>query len=325
MENIKPCYEKTVKKISDELNKYDSCFKFAMVTDTHLDNSIPDTINNIKAVDKNVNFNCLLHMGDFMNGNIPRKYTKEILKEQVELFRDSISTKDFFPTEGNHDGHWDYTFYNAQHIALDEDWYEATSFTEDIKRVSRQKNKPYFYADYPEYKVRIIVICSFYNEGLDGKTKLKKVYGISSEQLKWLEETLSSLQKDWTVMFLSHVPPFPVFCDDVCKDNTRPNGNETMELIKSKSKEIGFSVACWFLGDYHGDLMGNFNSINFVITANETAYVPQLWNMPEGGYFPERSLNTDTEDLWDAVVLDKENRKIRIFRFGAGKDREISY
>ena len=126
-------------------------------------------------------------------------------------------------------------------------------------------------------------------------------------------------------MFLSHVPPFPVFCDDVCKDNTRPNGNETMELIKSKSKEIGFSVACWFLGDYHGDLMGNFNSINFVITADETAYVPQLWNMPEGGYFPERSLNTDTEDLWDAVVLDKENRKIRIFRFGAGKDREISY
>ena len=41
--------------------------------------------------------------------------------------------------------------------------------------------------------------------------------------------------------------------------------------------------------------------------------------------FPERKLGTVTEDAWDAVSIDTNERKIHMVRFGAGDDREISY
>ena len=38
-----------------------------------------------------------------------------------------------------------------------------------------------------------------------------------------------------------------------------------------------------------------------------------------------RELKTATEDAWDIITIDRENRKIYCTRFGAGADREIAY
>lgn len=62
---IKYYYKDKVRKISEKINEYDKCFNFSIVADTHLDNSLDDTYANIKAVDENVGFEFLLHLGDF--------------------------------------------------------------------------------------------------------------------------------------------------------------------------------------------------------------------------------------------------------------------
>ena len=87
MSNIKPCYIEEVKRVAKITKNTAGEFKFAVVADTHIDNSLPDTICNMQNVDKEVDFKCLIHLGDFLNGNFPRKYTKEVLKEQMEMFR----------------------------------------------------------------------------------------------------------------------------------------------------------------------------------------------------------------------------------------------
>ena len=86
----KEYYKKEIQRVAELTEKTEGDFRFAVVADTHLDNSLPDTLENIKAVDENVHFRCLTHLGDFMNGNIPEKYTREILKEQMEMFCESV-------------------------------------------------------------------------------------------------------------------------------------------------------------------------------------------------------------------------------------------
>ena len=41
--------------------------------------------------------------------------------------------------------------------------------------------------------------------------------------------------------------------------------------------------------------------------------------------FWERDLDTQSEDLWDALVLKKSERRVYLKRFGAGEDRIVHY
>lgn len=78
---MKSYYADEVGKVSKKIEQYKDCFKFAVVADSHLDNSLCDTFENLQAVDNKSDFKCLVHLGDFLNGNLPRHYTKSILEE----------------------------------------------------------------------------------------------------------------------------------------------------------------------------------------------------------------------------------------------------
>lgn len=135
-------------------------FKFAIVADSYIDSSIQDTFSNIKEVHKNFNFNCLVHLGDFLNVNLPKNYTKAVLNDQMNGFRSSVDEKCFYPVQGNHDDFCDLTKSGgtSANIALDEDWYEATKFVDSYENVSRPRNKPYYYVDYPDEKISMKVL-----------------------------------------------------------------------------------------------------------------------------------------------------------------------
>lgn len=320
---VKECYKKSVEKAAAEMRSLPG-FKFAAVADTHLDNSVSDTAANIAAVDKRVNFKCLVHLGDFLNGNLSRRYTMSVMHEQTELFRNCIHQKPFFPVQGNHDGYTDFSSAYSPNMAVDEDWSELIAFTGQYENLCRKLPKPYYYVDFPDYKIRMIILCTFYYTGFYDGVPYSKVYGTDDAQTAWFENEALDVKPGFTVMVFSHDTPFEDF-ENPEKDNPRPNGNRLMEILKNKAAENGFSVAAWFAGHFHGDYIGNVNGINFVLVASETAYVPQLWDMPCGGYYPQRTLNTESEDLWDGIVLDTNARVLRLIRFGAGKNREITY
>lgn len=296
--NIKSYYKREVKKVISKLNKEDSDIKFAVVTDSHLDNSLHETLENIRAVESKIDFDFMLHLGDFLNGNIPKEYTEKIFKEQIELFENTIKGK-FFPTQGNHDG---YTDFKNTDIATDSLWEYATG------------KKQYYFEDYKDF--RIVSLCSFTYE-YTPEGNFKKLYKILDNQIDWLKN--SALDTDKTVIFLSHALPL----------NSLTNTEITpiIEAVLETKKEKGFDIAAWFIGHYHGDYNFNAHGINFILVGSETAYVPQLWGFSENEpeVHPDRKLGTVSEDLWDAVTINRKTRTIKLYRFGAGKDREVKY
>ena len=325
MTKIKPYYENEVKRVTNIIKNTEYDFLFALAADSHLDNSLPDTLCNIKTIDDKVNFKCLVHLGDFLNGNIPRNYTKEILNSQMQDFKNSLNGC-FFPVQGNHDGFIDQEKHMTTDMAINEDWFEATKFVCEYKNVSRPDNKPYFYIDYPEEKIRMIILCSFYYNGFENGEIFKKEYGIDLAQARWLKDEALNISGEWSVMLFSHDTPFSEFSEELLfKKNDKINGNLVLETLLERKKQHGFNVPAWFIGHFHGDFIKNLYGINFVLIGSQTAYVPQLWDMPENGMYFKRILNTETEDLWDCAMLDKKHRKLKLIRFGAGCDREISY
>lgn len=290
-------YKKEAERIV-KLSKNEVCdYRFAVVADTHLDNSIPNTIANISATDKELGYDFLLHLGDFLNGNLPLEYTRKLLKEQAEVFASAIRGA-FFPTQGNHDG---YTDYHAEDIATDSLWESATG------------RAPYYFEDFGE--LRIVSVCSFTYE-YTAQGKYKKIYKVLPSQIEWLEKT--ALNTDKAVIFISHNSPINLY------------DKELTPLLEAvlRAKEIhGFDVVGWFIGHYHGDCMFNAHGINFFVVASQTAYVPQLWGFSEREVedYPERTLGSVTEDSWTSVTLSLKDRKIKLFRFGAGQSYETDF
>ncbi len=321
---MKSCYIQNFNDTVHKLREFGDKFCFAVVADSHLDNSVEDTCENIRKVSDNASLSCVLHLGDLMCDGIPRKTLNKYMKKEIDMFCSCSPNGHFFPARGNHDGFKNF-IKGQSAVRLDEDWYEATKYTDSLPNVSRPQGQPYFYVDYPEKKIRLIALNSFFYDEVCGNTVKGAHLGYDDAQLDWFKNDALNLGEEWTVIAFAHDTPIKSFNENYAKDNPIYNGLAMMDAIKDGMKKNGFKFAAWLVGHYHGDFEYCADGINFVFVASETAYVPTLWDMPEDGYYPDRVLGTSTEDLWDAVCVDTDARVLRFFRFGAGRDRVISY
>lgn len=321
---MKSCYKQAFKNTVHKLKECGDKFLFAVVADSHLDNSAEESCNNIREVCEKTQISCVLHLGDIMCDGLPRKTLNRYMKKEIDMFCDCSPNGHFFPARGNHDGFKDFV-KKVTAVRLDADWFEATHYIEKLPNTSRPDGMPYFYVDYPEKKIRLIALNSFFYTEVNGDEVKGARDGYDDQQLEWFKSDALNLGEGWTVIAFAHDAPISTFDESFMKNNTIYNGNEMLSVIKDKMKKNGFKFAAWLVGHYHGDMTFCADGVNLVFVASETAYVPTLWDMPEGGYYPDRILGTETEDLWDAVCVDTDEQKLRFFRFGAGKDREISY
>ena len=288
----------------------------ALVADSHLDNSAPETVENIAAVDQAVQFDCCVHLGDFLAGEIGGRYAKLLLRQQLELFRTAVSSGRFFPVQGNHDA--------CSGPYSERLWLEAIGFLDAEQNLRRPAQKPYYYVDIAKEKVRLVFLCSYYYKQHGGEPVM--IFGYEESQIRWLQETALNLPADWTVLLFSHDAPFSALLFDektALEKNDIVNGNQIFSALEQCRKQYGFDVAGWFIGHYHGDRIVTLFGVPFVITASETAYDPQLFD--DDVRFWERDLGTPSEDLWDALVLKKSERRVYLKRFGAGEDRIVHY
>lgn len=328
MQKNKSFFEQEITNVTStvEVKKTEADLVFAVVADSHLDDYEEDTISNIRAVDSRVHFDFVVHLGDFLNGNLPGKYTAKILKAEMEKYRSAIGNGIFYPVQGNHDGYCgDGINGTSTDIALDENWYAATSFTNEYQNLKREGNRPWFYVDFPDEKVRLIVVCSFSYEWTE-EGGFRKLYRLEPAQIDWLKDEALMLDADWAVMLFSHDGPLRYY--DKARYAEEPwNGNnkELMDALLDAKQERGFSVAAWFIGHWHGEVCRTVEGIPFVIVGSQTCYVPQLWLMPDSGHYEKRERGTVSQDLWDAVILNREKRELYLCRFGAGDDRVIHY
>lgn len=322
---------------------------FVLMADSHLSDNSEHTCQNIHCADEMVDYDCMVHMGDFLNGNNPEKISRKNLREAICGFKNSIK-KDIYIVQGNHDGYRDETYQGqlVTDIMVDEKWYEDTCFMDQNPNLCRPENKPYYYVDFPEKRIRFVVLCStYYEHDAEGK-KFQKYYGFTKKQLEWFANTaLKMPEDDWNVMIFSHIMPMTEYSAEFKIKGvlypptpmTELGGGTAIALLnacrESKSGEVDeirydfdgqkTNVLCWCVGHIHGDFQCCCEGIFFISVASQIAYIPQLWDMPEG-YFPSpRDMGTVREDLWDSVAICLEERKIYFYRFGAGQNRKIQY
>lgn len=310
-----------------EEKKKGAALTFALVTDSHLDDFEEEAWENIRQVDTRVGFDFVGHMGDFLNGSFPPAVTRSVLKEEMDGYRGATRKGVFYPTQGNHDGFTD-LFSNQSHndVALDEDWHEATRFVDDYPGVVRKGDAPYYYVDYSEMKIRLVILCSFSYQLDREADRYRKLYEMSTEQLIWLRDEALALEADWTVLFFSHDGPYKYFDEALLTEEPDVSRRkELLEVVHGAKAERGFSIAAWLIGHWHGELCEKVQGINYVIVGSQTCYVPQLWPMPEKGYYSPRTPGTVRQDLWYGVSLHPEERTLYFYHFGAGDDHVVTY
>ncbi len=316
---------KTVEDIKNNRKKGDVCF--AVLSDTHLCDTVDDTVTNIREVDKNVGFDFLIHLGGIINGNNPEKISRWMLSEELEKFRSSISNRKLFVAKGKTDGYRDETFCGqlVENIMTDDMWYDDTAFIHLCDGVSRKSNKPYYYVDIPGSNLRIVVLSSFAYE-ID---KAERIYDLSHrfgvEQLVWLKKEALNVNKEKTVLIFSNTIPCSRFSDG--KDPFIYHGHsteKTMQIIQTAQKQ-GVSVAGWICGGYGYDYEAKIAGINYITINTQLPRIDRNAMIDDVKYAQSRELNSVNQDCWDAVIVSTDERKIKMFRFGAGEDRVIEY
>lgn len=317
-----------------EAARREDSFVFALLTDTHLSDTGDDTAANIHAVDARVPFRCAVHMGDFLNGFNPPRLSERLLREECAMYAAATAGGQLLVTQGNHDGYRDETV-DGQNVPCvkPNDWFcRATDVVERIPGLRRPGTVPWYYVDYDAPAVRLIVLCSMDYACDESRRRYDLWDGFCRDQVDWLIEALATAGER-TVLLFSHIPPYG-------ESSSVRHGEAALGIVAAAAageryfgegfcaefRERPVRIAGWFYGHIHGDAVRQVKGVNFVCTASETAYIPQLWNPEPGGAFPSpRTLNTVYQDCWDAVTLSPAEGTLKLVRFGAGEDREIRF
>ena len=221
--------------------------------------------------------------------------------------------KILFATPGQNDGWRDERYLGqlALGIMTDDDWYEATSFTDSFENVSRPSKKPYFYVDIPDKNSRLIFLCAYHYQHDTEIEFFQKYVGFDVEQVKWLknEALKNCVGKD--VILFSHKIPMSRYETGSDPYIYKGNSTEAILAIIQGAKKEGANILCYFGGGYGIDDNIRVGGINYSVMGNQIA--------------KGRKLGAIEQDLWDGVVVKKKERKIYLFRFGAGEDRVIDF
>lgn len=319
-------FKEEIRRVAAETGDKPRSLTFAVAADSHLDDWEQETIAHMRAVDEQVHYDFVVHLGDFMTGNLPRGWTARLLGERTRAYLNASGKGVFYPVQGNHDGYCEPTSEGTRcDMTVDEDWYKATDFTEKYRNVVREKNRPYYYADYSEQKLRLIFLCSFSYEWTP-EGQYRKRYEMSGKQLVWLKKEALAVATDWTVMLFSHDGPLQLYDQERLEEEPWSGTNRQLfDTVLEAKAAGGFSIAGWFIGHWHGDLCQVVEGIPFILVGSQTYYVPQLWPMPDTGCYAPRELGDVTRDLWDSVAWDPASRRLHLTRFGAGQDRTVNY
>ena len=165
-------------------------------------------------------------------------------------------------------------------------------------------NQSYFYFDNNETRTRYIGLSSF---GLFVNSAYESCY--LSEQLEWLKNTALNVQKGWSVVIFTH--------------SLYHVERMSNKLSKGLSGASDFIAA---IDEYRGNgtiisvLMGHSHRDRIHIGTSGIPYIISVCDCHsayDGDINVYRTPGTITEQHLEAVVIDKEKRKIKLFSIGS--------
>ncbi len=320
---MKPYFNEEITKTVNTLkeDKYDLCF--ALLSDSKLSDEGVDTRKNIKEVDKEANFDFIVHCGNFILGNNPEKISRRLMTDEMKDYQDSIKSGKIFVCQGENDGWRDERFKGqlACNIVSDETWFEDTSFLNTY--VVRDGNSPYYYSDFEDKKVRIICLCSYISD-LDMENEMYEKYiSIGVKQTVWLDKVALNVPAGWTVLIFSHRAPHSRL--EMGKDPFIYKGNSTEKTLAvlQMAKKRGVNIASWIVGGYGADGHINPGGIDYISVPHQNMNLSAKNNC--GLEEVKRQKDTLTQECWNVFTINTNERTLKLIRFGAGEDRVVKY
>lgn len=275
--------------MKNKLSELKRDFCFAYITDTRLADSGKKAAEEISCLDRDFGFECIVHGGNVLNGNNPQRISMELFGWEMERFSSSVKSGKILPVQGEKDGWRDECFTGqlALNIMTDDVWYENTKFV----NASRPDNKPYYYVDFEDKKIRIVVACSYFYQ-YDREDKLfEKFRGFEAAQLSWLKNDALCPPEGYAVIIFSHTLPKTRF--ETGKDPFiyKTWSTEQNLMILQRAKRLnGVDIAGWIAGGYDNEEAAVVGGINYITTTS---------HLGEDG-------------CWYAVSVDKDSRKLSL-------------
>lgn len=282
-----------VKAINDAIAECsDGCETFFWITDIHWE---PDLNTRrspqlIKYLASKTGINKVLNGGDTGNSQV-------ICKNAINQLRDAIGSDNVYTVSGNHEM-IDASRYERPFIRVAD---ELRGHNSNI--VYGDYNKSYFFYDNEENKVRYIGLSSY---GLFVNNEQESCY--TSEQLSWLKNNALNVEEGWTIIIFSH-SLFSINNSTNELEILLSGANSFIDAIDNYNG-MG-SIACVLTGHTHRDRLHKGSSdIPYIISASDRY-------AKDGNINVERTPGTITEQHFEAVVIDKGKKKIKIFSIGA--------
>lgn len=296
-----------VQKVADKINnlRVEGDLVLAILTDTHatVNGTWSDTAANLMALQEKVNFDGVVHLGDMTDGTVSRAMTRFYVSSMLnDMHKLNVPVHIVL---GNHDAN--YFHGNSEPMSLHE---QAELYQGDVAKWKQDKDKTYYYVDYPQQQLRCLYLSAYQNES-------RPRYGFDLTQISWVRETLKNVPKDWRVMIFSHDAPLAEL--DPWSEEIR-NGNLLMQALDRS----GTKILAYIHGHAHADYVHHWKKNNkFPIFSLGCAKCEDMLERKvEGSFTPTRELGHVTQELWDILII-KNNGSLHFIRFGAGQDRNI--
>ena len=328
--------------------------RFLFATDIHVPtDSTPTYTENLGKVSAEVMRRCRIPFFTTGGDNCSQAEEKDphIFIENMEKVLAHLSPiphQNILLTVGNHDGETGSCDYNGETVyyryQLNNEERSAVFF--DWQRESNQNKKfnsdgTYFYMDDPTSKTRFILLNSFWSQwegDEDGFVpNIEHSFGhtpiFGPQQLKWFAEEALDMPPEYGAVIITHFAPdardFHVFkgiVDAFSNQTTYAGSFKGVEDFQSTSIAVNYEnaygeIIAVFQGHMHVDTQYDFfQSVPCINMTTTGAYAAVRDENP-----PDRVKDTASEFAVDAVVIDRESRKIYLTRIGAGEDRVIEY
>lgn len=286
--------DERAKAISDAIKDCsDGCETFFWITDIHWE---PDLNTRkspllIKYLASKTGIGKVLNGGDTGNSQI-------ICKNAISQLKDAIGSDKVYSVNGNHETN-DASRYEDPYERVAE---ELRGHNTDI--VYGDENKSYFYFDNKDSKTRYVGLSAF---GLFFDNEYESCF--TEEQLGWLKDVALNVDNGWTIIIFTHSLYFVDSGSDKLVASTA-GANLFIDAI-DHYKGNG-TIACVLIGHAHRDRLHiGSTGIPYIITACDR-YSPY-----HGDINVNRTSGTISEQHFEAVVIDKGKRMIKLFSIGA--------
>lgn len=362
---VKSYFEPEIKRVKAEL--LPDMFTFTQMNDTHwetITRNKPEAYRSLNHVKNALAFadvsDLIILNGDNTNSDTASlDGVKKDIETLVDVFLDEPldSNTDRFIGIGNHDDgstrreQVAKRFLAQDNYLHDADFRKAYRTGELINGETRNGDSLYFYKDYPDKKIRFILIdTNDIAEGvLDDKGSQKfdrwGTHTVRQEQLNWLVNVaLANVPADYHVVVMGHTP-LNANCeggwhDGIDNDDIR--GYHSLNLVADvlnafrdgakveiNSTEENFplnitadftnqgprNLVGYFCGHTHRDAITTYNKLSIIEVACSVFY----------DNVKSRFVETATEDGFDVIQIDTENRNVNIHGFGYCQNRSVKY